>query len=206
MHAPGAQGARDAPACTIGVAAPEHAPALASLINTAYAAAEGDLWAAGRSGFRRTSEEELEQLIRARELLVATWAGTGDVVGCVRCHSAARPALEGRVPAAEFGLLAVAESYRGLGVGASLVRAVERWGVESGCRSVQCELLAPRDGTHPSKERLRHWYTRGLGYRLVHEQTRPFDEAYPALVAQFALTRPCLALYFAKELGPGAGM
>ncbi|WP_448005118.1 GNAT family N-acetyltransferase [Agromyces bauzanensis] len=157
--------------------------AIAALVNGVYEEAESGLWVAGA---RRTSPEEIAQLIRRRELVTAR---AGDViVGAVRVQG-----LDDHV--AEFGMLAADPERRGLGIGRALVAFAERWAGERGYPEMQLELLVPTSWTHPSKEFLRDWYTR-IGYREV--RTGELAELYPELAP--LLTTTCGLVVYRKRL------
>lgn len=145
---------------------------LADLINRVYAAAEDGLWVPGTP---RTDTAEIAGHIRAGETAVAE-SPEGTIVGCVRIQ---RP--DDR--ACEFGTLAVPLEYRGIGAGRLLVRFAEQYARDTGCDTMQLELLVPRGWTHPSKEFLTRWYGR-LGYRMV--RTGVIDEFYPDLAPLLA--------------------
>ena len=68
-----------------------------------------------------------------------------------------------------------------------------------GATEMQLELLVPKDGVHPAKERLRDWYAR-LGYRIV--RTAPFEEIATHLADDLA--KPCEFLIFRKPLSETA--
>jgi ribosomal protein S18 acetylase RimI-like enzyme len=156
---------------------------IAELTNEVYAVAEDGLWTAGAS---RTTLDEVAELTRAGQIVVARL--NGRVVGSVRVQR-----LDERT--GEFGMLAADLAHRGVGIGRELVRFVERKGSAEGLRSMQLELLVPRDWTHPSKAFLAAWYTR-LGYRVA--RTGAIDEAYPALAP--LLATPCDFVIYHKRL------
>jgi len=156
---------------------------LTALINDVYAVAEAGLW---RDDAARTSAAQMAELIRAREIAVAT--RDGSIVGSVRIHDVA-PGVS------EFGLLVAAPGERGTGVGRALLDFVERAGREHGLRAVRLELLSPREWSHPSKEFLREWYGR-RGYRII--RTESPDLRYPELAA--LLATPCDLEIREKEL------
>jgi N-acetylglutamate synthase-like GNAT family acetyltransferase len=147
---------------------------LTALINGVYAKAESGLW---RDDVTRTTANEVAELIRAREIAVAT--RDGRIVGSVRMHDVADDA-------SEFGLLVAAPDQRGTGVGGALLDFVERDSRERGLRAVQLELFVPRGWSHPSKEFLKGWYGR-RGYRIV--RTGSLEAAYPQLAP--LLATPC---------------
>jgi GNAT superfamily N-acetyltransferase len=157
---------------------------LAVLVNDVYAVAEHGLWA---DGAYRTTPEQLAELTRSGELAVARV--DGEIVGCIRVHR-----LDERT--GEFGMLVAAPEHRGAGIGRELVRYAERTSRDDGMRTMQLELLAPREWAHPAKERLAAWYDR-LGYRLA--STGTFAAAYPHMAP--LLVTPCDLLVLRKELG-----
>lgn len=158
--------------------------AIAALVNGVYQVAEAGLWV---DGARRTSRDEIAELIRRQELVTAR--ADDVVVGAVRVQR-----LDDGL--AEFGMLAADPERRGLGIGSALVAFAERWSVENGHSEMQLELLAPTSWTHPSKEFLRAWYTR-IGYREV--RTGHLAELYPELAPLLATT--CDLVVYRKELG-----
>jgi GNAT superfamily N-acetyltransferase len=159
--------------------------ALTDLINEVYAVAEDGLWIHGAS---RTNAAEVAGITRAREFASATQ--DGQLLGCVRIRR-----LDGDV--GEFGMLAVAPRHRGTGVGRELVRFAERTSRDAGCRTMQLELLIPREWRHPSKEFLARWYTR-IGYAVV--RTGSIDEFYPELTP--LLATPCDFVVYRKDIIP----
>jgi GNAT superfamily N-acetyltransferase len=189
-------------------------PALTGLINDVYAEAERGLW---RDGATRTTEEEVAGLVRAGEIAVvaaawpaaawpaaawpaAAWpaaggpaaggpAAGGRVLGCVRIR---------RLSAgmSEFGMLAVADSHRGTGMGTELVRFAEATARRAGHATMQLELLVPREWKHPSKEFLAQWYSR-IGYTVF--RTGSTDEFYPQLTP--LLATPCDFVVYRKDFG-----
>ena len=158
---------------------------LAELVNGVYAVAERGLW---RDGATRTTSDELAEMLRNGELVVAQ--RNGRVVGSVRVHDVADDV-------SEFGLLVAAHNERGRGVGRALLDFAEARSRERGLRAMQLELLVPRSGSHPSKEFLRAWYGR-RGYRL--RRTSSMDAAYPQLAP--LLATPCDLEIHEKKLQP----
>lgn len=149
----------------------ERVTAIAELINTVYDEAEAGLW---MTGARRTSPQEVAELIRLQELVTAR-AGNR-VVGVVRVQRLSEEL-------AEFGMLATDPERRGHGIGRDLVAFAERRAGERGCSGMQLELLVPAGWNHPSKEFLRAWYRR-IGYR--HARTSELSELYPGLAPLLA--------------------
>ena len=156
---------------------------LADLINRVYTTAESGLW---RDGMRRTTRSELAELIAAGEIAVAT--RDGEIAGCVRVHDIS-------ADASEFGILVAAPEHRGTGIGRALVDFAEQHSRERGRRTMQLELLVPREWAHPSKEFLKRWYGH-RGYRIV--RTASMDEAYPHLAP--LLATPCHLEVYEKPL------
>jgi GNAT superfamily N-acetyltransferase len=153
------------------------------LTNEVYAGAEAGLWTDGAT---RTSVGEIVDLTRAGEIVVAR---TGDqVVGCVRLQR-----LDERT--GEFGMLCADPAHRGIGIGRELIRFVERNACADGMRTMQLELLVPREWTHPTKQFLAEWYSR-IGYRIA--RTGTIDELYPELAP--LLATPCDFVIYRKEL------
>jgi GNAT superfamily N-acetyltransferase len=156
---------------------------IADLINEVYAVAEDGLWIEGAT---RTTTREVAELTRAGEIVVARLRGR--VVGCVRVQRLDETT-------GEFGMLAADPAHRGLGVGRELVRFAERECRADGLATMQLEVLAPRQWTHPTKQFLDAWYTR-IGYRVA--RTGVIDEDYPALAP--LLATPCDFLIYRKDL------
>ncbi|HWD01746.1 MAG TPA: GNAT family N-acetyltransferase [Amycolatopsis sp.] len=177
----------------------ELAGALSALVNTVYATAEAGLW---RAGSDRTSPSELAGLVAAGEIAVARSSGDlsgdvsgdvlGDVLGTVAGCVRVREIADG---VGEFGLLAAAPHHQGAGLGRRLVRFAEDHCRNLGHRTMQLELLVPRDFEHPSKRFLAAWYTR-LGYRPDHRT--PFERDYSHLAPLLAV--PCELAVYRKDL------
>jgi GNAT superfamily N-acetyltransferase len=151
---------------------------LRELVNAAYEEGEAGLW---RPGHERVSAGGVADLIARGELAVA--CADGRPVGCVR------------IGGAELGLLAVARDAAGRGVGGALVAFAEETARERGAAAMRLELLVPRAGTHPAKDRLHAWYTR-LGYRPVER----VDFAAVYREAARELTVPCDLVTYEKPL------
>jgi GNAT superfamily N-acetyltransferase len=144
---------------------------LTDLINDVYATAERGLW---RDDATRTTAPELAELIRGRQIAVAT--RDGRIAGAVHIHDVGDDATE-------LGMLVAAPDQRGTGVGRALIDFAERSGRERGRRAMQLELLVPRTWSHPSKELLKAWYGR-RGYRIV--RIGSIDDAHPHLAPMLA--------------------
>jgi GNAT superfamily N-acetyltransferase len=157
---------------------------LVSLINRAYAKGEAGLWRDDAPG--RTDEAEIVEAIRAGQMLVAT---DGDrIVGCLRTR-----ALD--PTASDAGLIGVDTDAWGAGAGRALLDVAEARARSRGATTMRLELFVPRTGTHPDKERLRHWYTR-RGYTVT--QRIPLEQFLPHVAPLAAV--PGEILVFEKPL------
>lgn len=156
---------------------------VARIINAAYAVGEAGLW---QEGATRTDPAEMADAIRTGGMLAATLEDR--LVGC----AFVRPLEEGT---ADLSLISADPEAWGSGIGRELVRSAEALMRSRGVATMQLELLVPKSGAHPEKNRLHDWYTR-LGYRVV--RTAPFDEVAAHLEPQLA--KPCEFLIFRKEL------
>jgi GNAT superfamily N-acetyltransferase len=156
---------------------------LVDLINAVYAKAERGLW---QPEAQRTTAAEMTRLIEAGEIAVATV--DGELAGAVRVR-------ELDETTGEFGMLAAAHQYRGIGVGRDLVAFAEGLSRDRGHRTMQLELLVPRVGKHPNKVFLDDWYSR-LGYRVA--RTMSLDDAYPDLSP--LLATECELVIYEKPL------
>jgi len=158
-------------------------PELVGLINRAYARGEAGLW---RSDLGRTDEAEIAEAIRAGQMLVAR---VGErIAGCLRTRALSRTT-------SDVGLMGVDPGAWGGGTGRALVDAAEALARSRGATRMRLELLVPRTGTHPEKERLREWYTR-RGYAFVRRV--PFEDYVPQ--AAPLLSAPGDILLFEKPL------
>ena len=115
----------------------------------------------------RTDEAEIAASVRAGEMLVAT--ADGRMVGCARVR-----ALDETT--AEVGLISVDPRSWGGGAGRALIDAAEDRARSRGAATMKLNLLVPRDGVHPNKQRLHAWYTR-RGY-TVYDRV-PFETSSP---------------------------
>jgi ribosomal protein S18 acetylase RimI-like enzyme len=156
---------------------------LATLINAAYEVGEAGLWVEDTP---RTSPAEVARLVGAGEMLVARLDDR--VAGCARVRQ-----LDPGT--GEVGFISAAAEARGAGIGRALLAEAEDEMRTRGAATMQLELLVPRAGVHPEKERLRDWYTR-RGYEIV--RTAPFEEIATHLAADLAT--PCEFEIFQKPL------
>ncbi len=158
---------------------PALAGPLRDIVNAAYEEGEAGLWLPGHV---RVTATAIARCIARGELAAAH--ADARVVGCVR------------VLPGELGLLAVAPDATGRGVGGALVAFAEETARARGADAMRLELLVPRVGTHPAKERLHKWYTR-LGYRVVGRAE--FGSAYPEIAPRLGV--PCDLVVYEKSLG-----
>lgn len=158
-------------------------PDLVRLIDRAYARGEAGLW---RGDLGRTDHAEVLAAIRAGQMLVAS-AGNR-IVGCLRTRM-----LDATT--ADVGLIAADPDTWSGGIGRALVAAAEDLARSHGATTMQLELLVPRTGAHPDKERLHDWYTR-RGYTVIRRV--PFEDYVPQ-AAPF-LSAPGDILIFTKPL------
>jgi GNAT superfamily N-acetyltransferase len=156
---------------------------LADLVNAVYRVAEKGLW---RDGWARTNPVDMAALIARGEIVVAE--SEGDLAGTLHVENVEDDAMI-------FGMLAAAFEHRSEGVGRALVDFAEQHARECGRRTMQLELLVPRDWKHLSKEYLKGWYGR-RGYRV--SGTGAMDELYPSLAPMLAC--PCDLLLYEKPL------
>jgi len=148
------------------------APELRRIVNVAYRAGETGLW---QPGWERIKLVWMQGDIANGEIAVAWRDGT--VAGCIRTFM--------RAPdRGEFGQLAVDPPAEGAGIGRALIEFAEAACRERGAGEMGLELLVPRDGTHPAKERLHAWYSR-LGYRIAGRED--FAAAYPEVAELLAV-------------------
>jgi GNAT superfamily N-acetyltransferase len=92
-------------------------------------------------------------------------------------------------------MLCADPAHRGIGIGRELIRFAERNACADGMRTMQLELLVPREWTHPTKQFLAEWYSR-IGYRIA--RTGTIDELYPELAP--LLATPSDFVIYRKEL------
>ena len=171
---------RDRP-ISVGLLGAEAAPTpgsstqLTDLINDVYATAERGLWRDGRD------PHDGDRAGRADPRAGRSPSPPGTGTSSAASASTTSPRDTG-----EFGMLVAAPDQRGTGVGRALVDFAEQRSRERGLRTMQLELLVPREWPHPSKEFLKAWYGR-IGYRLV--RTGNLDDTYPQLAP--LLATPC---------------
>jgi GNAT superfamily N-acetyltransferase len=160
------------------------AAGLVRLINRAYAAGEAGLW---KGSVDRTDLAEITAAISAGQMLIARNA-EGHILGCLRTRR-----LDPST--ADVGLIGVDPATWGSGIGRILLAAAEALAHSDGATTMQLELLVPRTGTHPDKQRLHGWYTR-RGYAVT--QTIPMETYLPQVAP--LLTTPGDILILTKPL------
>ena len=158
---------------------------LCELINRVYDEAESGMWQANGT---RTSPEQVAELLRTQELILAEYGS--DVVGCVNVKVM-------KAGVAEFGMLVADPAHRSKGIGSALIAAAEDWARARKCETMRLELLTPRTWKHPSKEFLTQWYAR-MGYHP--ECTEPLETLYPEKVPLLATA--CDFTVWLKRLAP----
>jgi N-acetylglutamate synthase-like GNAT family acetyltransferase len=168
---------------TVNLADEQSAPAVADVINEAYAISEGEYWI---DGVERATPDQVRELIRHEQMLAAHVDGR--LVGC----ASVEPLGDST---SEVHFVSATPDSWGSGVGRALMTYAERLARSRGAKMLQLKLLVPGEGTNPLKEQLRDWYTR-LGYTVVG--TLSVAEVSPEAVAEMA--KPCEFLVFHKPL------
>jgi predicted N-acetyltransferase YhbS len=159
------------PSTRIRAAVPDDAEGVARLINAAFVvekiAFDGD----------RTNRENVRALMDAGKFLVAELAedDAPELIGCVY--------VERRGDRSYLGLLSVAPSFQGKGLGRQLVAAAEEHSRDAGCRAMDLRIISPRAGD------LLPFYKR-LGY--LEAGTAPFAaDVHAKVVCHYVLmTKP----------------
>jgi GNAT superfamily N-acetyltransferase len=156
------------------------APALARLVNRAYAVEE--FFVAGD----RTDAAEIAQMMTTGTFLVLDRAPQGDEQGHEQGLAAA---VYVTVSGAQgyFGMLAVGPGLQGQGIGKRMVRIAEALAEAAGCTRMTMKIVNLR-------EELGRWY-RSLGYREVG--TTPY-------VVHRPVKRSCHFVDMARSLGEPA--
>ncbi|KAL6241307.1 hypothetical protein RBB50_011780 [Rhinocladiella similis] len=191
---------------------------ITDMINAVYLHASDGLWATNSA---RTSLEEVKSFIETGEMIVAVKSdseGNDDVdddedddldnveeqrwqrqkneretlaviIGAVRLGFRS-------AHVADFGMLAVVDEYKGLGIGNALLSFIEAVALEKGARKMHLEILVPQKWKHPSKEFLKGWYAR-KGYAFLEKDD--IGRRHPQLVDQ--LVTECDFVVYEKTLG-----
>jgi hypothetical protein len=156
---------------------------ITDMVNEAYRWSEDGQWVEGAT---RTNREQIAELIRARQIAAAWHNGT--VVGSVRVQ----PLGNG---IGEIGMLASDPNHSALGIGLALGRFAEQECRDRRLRTLQIELLVPRDWRQPAKDKLGKIYS-WRGYQVV--RTGRIEEFHPELAPQLAT--PCDSVILHKDL------
>ncbi len=156
------------------------------LVNLAYEAAEEGLWL---GDVPRTTLAETADAVARGQLAVAR--DQGRLVGSVRIRQ-----LDGET--GWLGVLAVAPSQGGCGIGGKLVEYAEGRALLAGASTMQLELLVP-EPAQAHTDRLAAWYRR-LGYREV--ERRNLADLDPAVAP--SLAAPCDVAVMRKRLASAA--
>jgi GNAT superfamily N-acetyltransferase len=151
------------------------------MINAAYAAGEDGMW---QPGTPRVFEQDVRAMLEAGEII--TVERDGELAGSVRVRRLGDDT-------GELGILSAATV--GSGVGPELIARAEAWARENGMTRMRLQLLVPREGTHPFKQRLHDWYT-SLGYQVIGRE--PFEVALPE--PSTYLLNPCDLVNYEKVL------
>ncbi|KAK8092499.1 hypothetical protein PG999_014698 [Apiospora kogelbergensis] len=172
---------------------------LTGIVNQVYFDTEKDLFL---EGTQRTDEQEVRSIMQAGELAVMyilpppdPQAATAQppprkAVGCIRIRRFADDV-------GELGMLALAPSHQGGGMGSALMRFGEGHVRGTlGLPVARLELLVPSGFHHAFKARLQAWYEK-MGYRVV--RLGVFQDEYPKAAA--LLRGPTEYRVFEKTLG-----
>ncbi|KAK6819359.1 hypothetical protein PG987_015842 [Apiospora arundinis] len=158
---------------------------LTGIVNQVYFDTEKDLFI---EGTQRTNEQELRSIIRDGELAIAYVENPSpehqptssppppqqqrEAIGCIRIKRVSDDV-------GELGMMAIAPSHQGGGMGSTLVRFAEGHIKETlGLAVSQLELLVPSGFHHAFKARLQGWYDK-MGYRVV--RLGVFEDDYPEI-------------------------
>ncbi|KAI1070323.1 hypothetical protein LB507_010276 [Fusarium sp. FIESC RH6] len=139
----------DKPEVVIKMALPEDAAnktlitTLADIVNTAYTAAESDIFI---PSYKRTSPSGIASYITDSQLAIA-YNPTGEPIGCVFVKILS-PKL------GQFGMLALDAKYQGTGLGKQITAFAEDEVRSKGCERMQLEILVPLTFHHEGKARM----------------------------------------------------
>jgi ribosomal protein S18 acetylase RimI-like enzyme len=160
------------PPLTFRSAELEDAPAVASLIESAYRGEEskrGWTTEADLLDGQRTNTEAIAEIITAPESHMFLAEADGQLVGC--CHVEARADRQAYV-----GMLTVRPGLQGQGVGRALVAKAEHEArVQWGAAGMRMQVIRQRS-------ELIAWYER-LGYRQTGD-TLPFPYDHPGIITK----------------------
>jgi len=156
------------------------------LMIVAYGLTEVEIWGAD---YLRMSKEQFIEVIKSRGIIIAFL--DDQLVGSISVY----PLPNNKYG---FGLLNADFSQSGKGIGASLVKAAERFAHENGAHSMVIEILRPKAFSIPVKEKLKSWYTT-IGYGFI--ETFDFIDYKPyELEKSKDLVNPSVFDVYEKEL------
>ena len=119
---------------------------LYDLMLHAYSVTEVEIWG---ENYARMSKEEYVSLLQGNSVHIA-WI-KGEIVGSIYFYPISDEVFG-------FGLLNADFAESGKGIGRALIAAAEHSAFERGAKSMQLEILKPRDLEVPFKDRLSKWY------------------------------------------------
>lgn len=142
--------------------------AVCNLVNEVYRVAERGIWKEEKD---RVSVDDFVSSQSTGTTLVAyqgeKLAGTIHFIKTVTLsESSTVEDSEKQKRVFRFEKLAVDPSYRGSGLGAELVRAVESIALEEKASSIEFELLVSKGWKNESKDKMQRWYSR-LGFIMT---------------------------------------
>ncbi|KAL6898787.1 hypothetical protein GGI43DRAFT_68695 [Trichoderma evansii] len=168
--------------------------AVTKLANDVFVEAEVGIW---NTGFVRTNDAEVAELIRKGELAVAYLASPSDgpetsqkgqLVGCVCVKRISESTCT-------LSMLTLDTKHQGLGLGREIFKFVEDHCLSLGCTILALDLLVPTSYAHPLKTRMQAWYIR-LGFQQV--RLADFSKEHPSLAP--LLAGPVVYRAFEKRL------
>lgn len=168
--------------------------AVTKLANDVFIEAEVGIW---NTGFVRTNDAEVAELIRKGELAVAYLASPSDgpetlkkgqLVGCACIKRTSESTCT-------LSMLTLDTKHQGLGLGREIFKFVEDHCLSIGCTILALDILVPTSYAHPLKTRMQAWYTR-LGFEQV--RLADFSKQYPSLAP--LLAGPVVYRVFGKRL------
>lgn len=171
--------------------------AITKLANNVFIEAEVGIW---NTGFVRTNDAEVAELIRKGELAVAYLASPSSpsdsqetlqqdqLVGCVCVKRLSESTCE-------LSMLTLDTKHQGLGLGREMFKFVEDHCISLGYTTLALDLLVPTNYAHPLKTRMQAWYIR-LGFEEV--RLADFSKEHPSLAP--LLAGPVVYRAFEKRL------
>ena len=151
---------------TIQTATESDAPALNTLINSAYrgdSSKKGWTTEADLLGGIRTDEAAIRTMLQTPNVTMLTYEDAGQLIGCVY--------LEQKDNDLYLGMLTVSPDVQANGIGKQLMAAAEQIAIDIHCRAITMTVISVR-------HELIAWYER-RGFRATGE-TKPFPMDDPA--------------------------